>query len=99
MAPTSAAAAIHGAASMVRILPPGGSVEWMGRITTNACRFLHMVEHRGLPPVAFMLALAAGCVTPPTPTAPTARTRPVVTGYLAGWGVRSKGTRIESLSG
>jgi len=58
-----------------------------------------MVEHRGLPPVAFMLALTAGCVRPPTPTAPTARTPPVVTGYLAGWGVRSKGTRIESLSG
>jgi chitinase len=45
---------------------------------------------------ALALALLAACAAPRSET-PTPRERPVLVGYLAGWGVRSKGTRIDAL--
>ena len=45
------------------------------------------------------LLLVASCAVAPRPPAPAPRTGPVIVGYLAGWGVRSKGTKIESLPG
>jgi chitinase len=48
--------------------------------------------------LAVALALAAGFACRPSPaTPPSTRTRPRVVGYLASWGVRSKGTRVEAL--
>ena len=44
-----------------------------------------------------LLIIAASCTAPPRPSPPTVQTRPVVAGYLAGWGVRSKGTNIVGL--
>jgi GH18 family chitinase len=42
--------------------------------------------------------LLAACAAPRTTPVPTPRgERPVLVGYLAGWGVRGKGTRIDSL--
>jgi chitinase len=45
------------------------------------------------------LIVVASCSAPPRPAPPTVQTRPVVAGYLAGWGVRSKGTNIAALPG
>jgi len=44
-------------------------------------------------------AIALACGKPPTPLATPAVTTPRVVGYLASWGVRSKGTRIADLPG
>ena len=44
------------------------------------------------------LGVLVGCSAAPAPAPPSPRTSPVLAGYLAGWGVGSKGTRIGSLS-
>lgn len=43
------------------------------------------------------LLLSAGCASLPEPASDVPGADPVVAGYLAGWGVRSKGTRIADL--
>jgi chitinase len=49
-----------------------------------------------LPLAASALTLAA-CTSLPRPVPQVPQNAPVIAGYVAGWGVRSKGTRIEDL--